>query len=120
MDSKISDKWNKIKDLRMSVNNEIEEKRKAGKIGSSLEAKIKLEVNEMFFKFLQKFDLNEIFICSDVSLLLNPKLIDYEVNVFAEKASGMKCERCWKFLKEVNEKTRLCLRCEKVLEKKID
>ncbi len=120
MDSKISVKWNKIRDLRMSVNNEIEEKRKVGEIGSSLEAKIKLEVNENFYDFLKKFDLNEIFICSDVSMFLNSKLIDYEVNVFAEKAIGIKCERCWKVLREVNEKTKLCIRCEKVLDKIID
>ena len=86
----------------------------------SLEAKIKLEVNENFYDFLQKFDLNEIFICSDVSMFLNSKLIDYEVNVFAEKAIGIKCERCWKVLREVNEKTKLCIRCEKVLDKIID
>ena len=51
-------------------------------------------------------------------MLINSKLIDYEVNVFAEKASGMKCERCWKISMFVSGETKLCTRCETVIKTK--
>ena len=69
--------------------------------------------------FLKNINLNEIFICSKVTLEINTKLKENEVRVVAQKAQGYKCERCWKVLVEVNEGNKLCMRCEKVLDKMI-
>ena len=113
----IANKWNKIRDLRLKVNNALEEKRKNGEIGSSLEAKIILEVNKNLYEIIKETNLSEIFICSEVILNINHKLKDGDVLVSSKKANGIKCERCWKVSEEVNENLKLCQRCEDVINK---
>ena len=113
----LGSKWDKILDLRHSVTNSMEEKRKNGEIGSSLEAKINLEVSSNLYEIIKDANLSEIFICSKVVLNLNSKLKDDVVEVFCEKAIGIKCERCWKVSEEVRANKKLCKRCEGVINK---
>ena len=113
----LANKWNRIRDLRLKVNNTLEEKRKNGEIGSSLEAKINLEVSSNLYEIIKDANLSEIFICSKVVLNLNSKLKDDVVEVFCEKAIGIKCERCWKVSEEVRANKKLCKRCEGVINK---
>ena len=113
----LANKWNRIRDLRFKVNTMLEEKRKNGEIGSSLEAKINLEVSSNLYEIIKDANLSEIFICSKVVLNLNSKLKDDVVEVFCEKAIGIKCERCWKVSEEVRANKKLCKRCEDVINK---
>ena len=112
----LSKKWELIRDLRLKVNNKIEEKRKEGLVGSSLEANIKLELSKIYYEHLSDINLSEIFICSKVELSLNDNLKKDEIEISCNKASCLKCDRCWKILEDVNEDTLLCYRCTEVIE----
>ena len=55
----LSKKWEIIRSLRLKVTNKIEEKRREGLIGSSLEAKINLEVSTNYYETLSNLNLSE-------------------------------------------------------------
>ena len=93
----------------------IEEKRKEGILGSSLQAKVLIEANEDSFRVLQEVNLPEIFICSDAQMDLNQNLSETKIKVDVELASGGKCMRCWKIVPEVKNNIDLCNRCTSVL-----
>ena len=112
---KLGQKWSDIRELRSVVTTSIEEKRKEGILGSSLQAKILIEANEESFKVLQDVNLPEIFICSDVQIDLNQNLSETKIMVNVKLASGGKCMRCWKIVPEVKNNIELCNRCTKVL-----
>ena len=84
-------------------------------MGSSLQAKVIIEANEDAFNSLKGIDLPEIFICSDVDISVNKNLLDSKIKVKVELASGGKCLRCWKIVKEVKDDVDLCHRCTGVL-----
>jgi len=100
-----STKWENIWALRDKVNMEIEEKRADGVIGSNLEASVALSVDPKVLeadtkKFIEDLhtsgNLADIFVVSSVNLTFSENVDDVEVQV--EKASGSKCERCWKYV----------------------
>ncbi len=110
------EKWEIIRNLRLKVTNKIEEKRREGLIGSSLEAKINLEVSNSYFKILRNLNLSEIFICSKVVCKISNDLENGDVRVNCEQVSGLKCERCWKISDDVNLASSLCPRCTSVID----
>ncbi|MDC3063080.1 isoleucine--tRNA ligase [Alphaproteobacteria bacterium] len=114
-DDTLSKKWEIIRNLRLMVTNKIEEKRREGLIGSSLEAVINLKVTTNYFKNLSNLNLSEIFICSKVECKVFNDLKNDEVRVDCGKVSGLKCERCWKISDDVNIDTVLCPRCTDVV-----
>ena len=65
---------------------------------------------------LQEVNLPEIFICSDAQMDLNQNLSETKIKVDVELASGGKCMRCWKVVREVKDNIELCNRCKRVLE----
>tara|TARA_B110001450_G_scaffold211712_1_gene203404 strand:- start:637 stop:939 length:303 start_codon:yes stop_codon:yes gene_type:complete len=99
------------------VTTAIEEKRKDGLLGSSLQAKVTIQANESVYKKLQDIDLPEVLICSDVELNLNKKLENNYIDVKVELASGGKCLRCWKVVKEVKDDVEICYRCSSVVKR---
>ena len=115
-DNSLSKKWEIIRELRLKVNNKIEEKRRENLIGSSLEAKITLEVSDYFYKILSTLNLSEIFICSKVDLKISNDLKNNDTKVDCEKVSGLKCDRCWKISDDVKIDTSLCVRCSSVID----
>ncbi len=115
-DDTLSKKWEIIRNLRLKVTNKIEEKRREGLIGSSLEAVIDLEVSTNYFKTLSNLNLSEIFICSKVELKVSNDLEKDDVRVGCGKVSGLKCERCWKISDDVNIDSLLCPRCTNVID----
>ena len=112
----LSEKWEVIRNLRLKVTNKIEEKRREGLIGSSLEAKIDLEVSSNYYKTFSNLNLSEIFICSAVECEVSNNLENDDVKVNCEKVSGLKCERCWKISDYVNTDSLLCSRCTNVID----
>ncbi len=118
IDLNLSQKWDKIRDFRLQVTNALEEKRKTNEIGSSLDAKIILNVNEETGSILENLDLSEIFICSEVVLNIKSNKNKDDIEIFIEKAEGMKCERCWKISTSVDTKSKLCPRCKVVFDSK--
>lgn len=106
----IAEKWQKIFRVRDLVTRAIEPVRTQKLIGSSLECAVQLyTVNAEYKEILVSVEsmLPMIFIASQVSLIDNKDKVDQatvlnrleeeEFVVYVHKASGDKCERCWKY-----------------------
>ena len=100
----------------MNLTTCIEEKRKEGILGSSLQARVSIEASEGSFNLLEGVNLPEIFICSDVIMRLNKNLTEKNIEVKVELAPGWKCLRCWKIVPEVKDNIELCKRCTSIIE----
>ena len=116
-------KWNKIYNLRKEVNRKLEAERQEGLIGHSLDARVILNITNDEFSFLKDYtegEVADLFIVSQVKFI-NEGLESSEiegVNIGVEKASGEKCERCWKYDEEVGKNNihdDVCPRCVSVL-----
>jgi len=103
----LDEKWSKLFKVKQVANIAIEEKRSNKEIGSSLEAEIKITVDEKNFKLLEGLDLAEYFITSKAEKLKSKNKDDLKIEV--KKMTGNKCPRCWKIL----EKN--CVRCNEVV-----
>jgi isoleucyl-tRNA synthetase len=111
------DRWTRLIDVRERVLAEIEPLRKDKVIGSSLQAKAILTVPAEEFAFLQAHaaELPALFIVSDVELRQGPS---GERTVAIERAGGVKCERCWRYVPAVSTDPAwagLCDRCQDAL-----
>ena len=91
---KISKKWDNIKSIRDQANISIESKRAEKIIGSSLEADIKIKLNEKLYDIAKDLDFSEI--CITSSALLEKNNSENEIIVETLKAEGEKCPVCWK------------------------
>jgi len=113
-DQKILKSWEKIFSLREGVLKEIEKRREAGVIGSSLEASVIINCKGKDYAFYKKHQdiLNEVFIISSVSIEEG----DFSIGV--EKAKGEKCLRCWNWSDSVGKNLEypdICSKCLKTL-----
>ena len=127
IDTALDEKWSKIITLRGSVNKVLESLRKDKIIGHSLNAEVKLYSEDAeYAKFLNEVEkeLEDVFIVSKssaVSAKDDTFVAAEEVKglyIFAGKAAGEKCERCWKFSENLGtsaEHPTLCQRCTEVL-----
>ena len=86
-------KWLELIKIRDICNLSIEEKRSLKIIGSSLEALLKIKLNQKNFEIVKDIDLSELCITSSVEVEKNEQ---DEVLVETEKAKGNKCSVCWK------------------------
>ena len=86
-------KWEELKKIRDVCNISIEEKRASKEIGSSLEAKLELQINEEKAKIIENIDLAELCIVSDIEI---KKINTDKIIVRTIKAKGTKCPVCWK------------------------
>ena len=86
-------RWNELIKIRNICNISIEEKRASKEIGSSLEADLKIQLNQNLKDLVSGIDFSEICITSnaEVSFKENSEII---VKTF--KAKGAKCSVCWK------------------------
>jgi isoleucyl-tRNA synthetase len=112
------DTWNTVIDVRSQVSSVLEVERKEGRIGSSLEAEVKLECNDKINRQLTKLgeELRFIFITSDVVLVLeeSDKTNSRNPLILARKSEHQKCVRCWHHRDDVGkhpEHPELCGRC---------
>jgi isoleucyl-tRNA synthetase len=91
--------WTKLIKIRNSVNGSIEVKRSEKLIGSSLEATIKVKLDNNYYNLAKKYDFSEICITSGAEIILDEKSKE-EIKVETFKAQGKKCDVCWKISKE--------------------
>ncbi len=103
---RLNEKWSELFKIKQEANIAIEEKRATKEIGSSLEAEIKLTLDEKNFELLEGIDLPEYFITSKAEKV---KSKNKEFKIEVKKVTGTKCPRCWKILEKK------CLRCEKAI-----
>lgn len=124
-DDGLAAKWSKLLDVRTAVLKALEDARKAGTIGHSLDARVRLAGRDSLTGLLkeQEAELPSIFITSQVELVddldgaadspLMPGL-----KIAVEHARGEKCERCWNFSEAVGSDSGspgLCGRCVAVV-----
>jgi isoleucyl-tRNA synthetase len=112
--------WTRLTDLRERVLAEIEPLRKDKQIGSSLQAKAVLSVPKDELAFLERYagDLPMLFIVSDVELRPAPAGSGSGIGVSIERSDGVKCERCWRYVKAVSHDPAwagICDRCQDAL-----
>ena len=90
----LSEKWSKLFKIKQEANIAIEEKRSNKEIGSSLEAEIKITLDQKNYNLLDGLDLAEYFITSKAEKIKSAK--EDELIIEVRKISGTKCLRCWK------------------------
>ena len=100
-DPDLVSRWDRLIKVREQVLAQIEPLRKDKQIGSSLQAKVVLSGGAADMELLKsrQRDLPMLFIVSDVELRdpLIPMIKDAgDLQITAEKAQGVKCERCWR------------------------
>ena len=121
LDSDLAVKWAAIRRVRRVVTAALEVQRTDKVIGSSLEAAPVVHVEDAdTLAALKALPFADICITSEVQLSGDPapdeafRMPDADgVGVVFEKASGDKCQRCWKILPDVGSHTHegLCGRC---------
>jgi isoleucyl-tRNA synthetase len=123
-DSALVERWKQVIQLREHVLAEIEPLRKNKQIGSSLQAKVVISATVSELAVFERFakQLPMLFIVSEVEL--RPAPTDVEAHeearprVTIERATGVKCERCWRYVPAVSTDPAwagLCDRCQDAL-----
>jgi isoleucyl-tRNA synthetase len=118
-DAGLIQKWSRIRELRRVITGALELARADKVIGSSLEAAPVLGVSEASDKALfETIDLAEIAITSVASVEVVKDFDGFYTVLEIKgagakfvKATGGKCARCWRVLKETHSDTHLCNRC---------
>ena len=114
-DAELLEKWTRIRAARELVNKEIESLREAGKVGSSLQANVELQLpmathGDLWSSLASlEDDLKFVFITSAVNLVAGDTMA---VKVTPSKA--VKCERCWHWRDDVGHDPShptICGRC---------
>ncbi len=110
-DAALLGKWSRIREIRDSVNKEIETVRVAGQVGSSLQASLMLTAPPEDHGLLASLgdDLKFVFITSAIELIAGSAL-----SPVVSASSDSKCERCWHYRADVGHDPAhptLCGRC---------
>ncbi len=115
--NEVKENFEKILELRDLINLKLEEKRKEGLIGLALDAKVILNLPNLYEQIIKGINLQEILIISQFELKFN----DIESpEIIIEKAQGEKCPRCWKISENLIDTTdyeKICTSCAEVVEK---
>jgi isoleucyl-tRNA synthetase len=125
VDEPLVERWRQLLVVRDAVNVALENARQRKIIGSSLEAGVQLEPIGETAALLRGYateDLEALFIVSRVSVGTPVAALVDEgdstpavVRVHVERADGVKCPRCWRYVTETStdpSHAGLCLRCE--------
>jgi isoleucyl-tRNA synthetase len=116
VDRPLLERWARLTAVREKVVAEIEPLRKDKKIGSSLQARVVIAAPAAELAWLRSSAplLPMLFIVSEVELRESAG----DLAVTIERASGTKCERCWRYVAEVSRDPQwqgICSRCEGAL-----
>jgi isoleucyl-tRNA synthetase len=124
IDPELSARWTRLLAIRENVLAHIEPLRKDKQIGSSLQARVTLTAAPGELALLERYlnDLPMLFIVSEVELRPGPAAAaaagDGLPEVIIERARGVKCERCWRYVSQVSGDPAwagLCSRCQDAL-----
>jgi isoleucyl-tRNA synthetase len=112
--------WERLLAVRETVNAALEQKRKDKVIGNSLGARVVITASGPVAALLEahRESLPMLFIVSDLALHVGAAEGADEVRVEVEKAPGVKCERCWRFVTSTRTEPELagiCDRCVQAL-----
>ena len=112
--------WERLMQVRDQVNAALEDTRKNKVIGNSVEARVTITATGPIGQLLRQrlSDLPMFFIVSDVALQVGPEDAAEDVRVAVERAAGVKCGRCWRYVTTVRSDpdwAGLCDRCVEAL-----
>ena len=93
----LNQKWLDLIKIRNTCNISIEEKRASKEIGSSLEAKLTINLNKNLSEITKNIDFSELCITSGAEVIYKEKM---ETRAQTSKAKGSKCPVCWKITEE--------------------
>ncbi|PAL26602.1 isoleucine--tRNA ligase [Acetobacter syzygii] len=127
-DPALEERWTRIRSVRRIITTEIEGARRAGTIGSSLQAQVELTLSEEEAALFAGVNWGELAIVSHVEVVIDPTSSSIYVDgdeggdlhgaPVVRVAEGEKCARCWKVLPETGSNPAypgLCLRCADVV-----
>jgi isoleucyl-tRNA synthetase len=112
-DDELLARWAKLSAVRDHVNVALEERRQDKTIKSNLSARVRLGASGDLRRLLESY-ADELPALFGVSQVVIEDANATEPTVVVEKAEGVKCERCWRFVPSVSETTEfkgLCERC---------
>ncbi len=123
VDGELTARWDRLVRVRERVLAQIEPLRKGKQIGSSLQAKVVIAAPQAELSLLERYarELPMLFIVSEVQLKTlhtDETGPDTEPVVTIERASGVKCERCWRYVPSVSAEPAwagICDRCQDAL-----
>jgi isoleucyl-tRNA synthetase len=123
VDRNLLDTWEHLLRIRTTVNASLELLRKEKTIGTSLEAKVSLKASGEDLALLQRYasHLPMLFIVSDVVVERGSAPAEgakSELGVAVSRASGVKCERCWRYVTAMSTNPAqpgICDRCQDAL-----
>jgi isoleucyl-tRNA synthetase len=125
-DAALLERWSALAAVRDHVNLQIEEKRKDKTIAANLSARVALEADGETATLLNGYRdfLPTLFGVSEVEL--KPQAPSPRpaggVGALVERATGTKCERCWRYVPEVSaepDRAGLCPRCVDALDQPV-
>jgi isoleucyl-tRNA synthetase len=116
LDAELIGTWERLLAVREEVNTALEQQRKDKVIAKSLGARVLITASGPVAALLEQHRalLPTLFIVSDVGLELGSVEGADQVRVRVEKAPGVKCERCWRFVASVRSEPEwagICDRC---------
>jgi isoleucyl-tRNA synthetase len=108
--------WDRLLEVRETVNAALEQKRKDKVIGNSLGAQVTISANGPIGALLEQHRayLPMLFIVSNVTLVVGSREGADELRIEVEKAPGVKCDRCWRYVPRTRTEpdwAGLCDRC---------
>jgi isoleucyl-tRNA synthetase len=106
-------RWAELSAVRDRVNGALEEKRQDKTIKSNLSARVTLGATGDLKRSLDSYG-DELPALFGVSQVVVQEANTTEPRVLVEKADGVKCERCWRYVPAVSESAEfkgLCERC---------
>jgi isoleucyl-tRNA synthetase len=111
--------WDQLMAVRDQVMKSLEVARQSKFIGAPLEAHVKLEAGPDLLPLLQQYEpqLPGLFIVSEVELLAAAAA---DLGITVDRATGTKCERCWKYTHDVGKDADLptvCAPCAEAVKK---
>ncbi|MBI3492196.1 MAG: isoleucine--tRNA ligase, partial [Acidobacteria bacterium] len=119
-DADLVARWEHLLKIRDAVLAKIEPLRKDKRIGSSLQAKVALSGTAAALAPLRSYEqmLPMLFIVSEVELKPVSGGADADLRIAIERAAGVKCERCWRYVPAVSSEPAwagICGRCQEAL-----
>jgi isoleucyl-tRNA synthetase len=122
-DDALAAKWDEIRALRRRVTVPLEDARRAGAIGASLQASVTLPLGARELALLDAETWAELAIVSALDTIYDPQrdsgvLDGNQLEVRVDRAPGEKCARCWRVLPEVGHgpsHAPLCRRCDEAV-----
>ena len=119
-DQALLERWEKIMAVRETITKAIEEVRKTGAVGSSLEVRLLLRTSKPELKAFLESALPlwpQVAIVSEAAVEFDAGAAELEVKV--SKAEGAKCPRCWQWRRDIGSspaRAGVCGRCAKAME----